>query len=144
MGQKGHIMVQKGLTHKQILQLIHTNIQDSHNNWTPDTMGQQKYIHIKIHNVFDSCITPGKTASMRCNVWVCKYLVSLPTLNHIWEEQPITRMILHNISIVGAVFQSWTIGCFTLHLFFELSLVLLTIHAIGLYEVTKKIQRYRQ
>ena len=30
------------------------------------------------------------------------------------------------------------LGCFTLHLFFELSLVLLTTHAIGLYEVTKK------
>ena len=28
--------------------------------------------------------------------------------------------------------------------FFELSLVLLTTHAIGLYEVTKKFQRYRQ
>ena len=28
--------------------------------------------------------------------------------------------------------------------FFELSLVLLTTHAIGLYEVTKKIQLYRQ
>ena len=28
--------------------------------------------------------------------------------------------------------------------FFELGLVLLTTHAIGLYEVTKKFQRYRQ
>ena len=28
--------------------------------------------------------------------------------------------------------------------FFLLSLVLLTTHAIGLYEVTKKFQRYRQ
>ena len=28
--------------------------------------------------------------------------------------------------------------------FFELSFTLLTTHAIGLYEVTKKIQRYRQ
>ena len=33
---------------------------------------------------------------------------------------------------------------FHITLFFELSLVLLTTHAIGLYEVTKKIQRYRQ
>ena len=35
------------------------------------------------------------------------------------------------------------LGCPTLHLFFELSLVLLTTKALGLYEFTKKFQRYR-
>ena len=36
------------------------------------------------------------------------------------------------------------LGCPTIHLSFKLSLALLSIHGIGLEEVTKNFQRYRQ
>ena len=46
---------------------------------------------------------------------------------------------------VNKIPNSWVISrVFHITPFFELSLVLLTIHAIGLYEVKKKFQRYRQ
>ena len=45
--------------------------------------------------------------------------------------------------VLGWAILCWAVGCPTIHIFFELSYVLLTSHAIGLEEATKKYGRFQ-
>ena len=74
---------------------------------------------------------------------VCSHMVKQPSM----VDQPVTHhagMTRTDESCVLATFPSaWGLHIRVSHItpFFELSLVLLTTYAIGLYEVTKKFQR---